>query len=179
MAWNGLDAAWQLRVYLGTDPEFGRPRWLSKTVHGTRRFARQQLEDLVIEGGRARIRAGTLADLPTSGSSRVSGLVRFHREPHPLHRRVPSQAASRRPRPGPADYRGHRRLLRTLPAGWPPGRPAARPGYRRPRPRRAPPSPRSGRQVGLDLAVIARCRTIGDVVAVLRFAVHRAGYVAR
>ena len=45
------------------DPATGRPRWLSKSVHGTRRFARQQLEDLVAEAGRARTRAGTLAEL--------------------------------------------------------------------------------------------------------------------
>jgi glycerol-3-phosphate dehydrogenase len=57
MRLRGRDS-WQLRVYLGTDPATGRSRWLSKTVHGTRRFARQQLEDLVAEAGRARIRAG-------------------------------------------------------------------------------------------------------------------------
>ena len=62
MRLRGRDS-WHLRVYLGTDPATGRPRWLSKTVHGTRRFARQQLEDLVAEAGRARIRAGTLAEL--------------------------------------------------------------------------------------------------------------------
>jgi integrase len=62
MRLRGRDS-WQLRVYLGTDPPTGRPRWLSKTVHGTRRLARQQLEDLVAEAGRARVRAGTLAEL--------------------------------------------------------------------------------------------------------------------
>jgi integrase len=62
MRQRGRDS-WQLRVYLGSDPATGRPRWLSKTVHGTGRFARLQLEDLVAEAARARIRAGTLADL--------------------------------------------------------------------------------------------------------------------
>ena len=59
---RGRDS-WQLRVYLGTEPGTGRPRWLSKTVHGTQRFARGQLEDLVAEAGRARVLAGTLSDL--------------------------------------------------------------------------------------------------------------------
>ena len=62
MRLRGRDS-WQLRVYMGTDPASRRPRWLSKTVHGTERFARTQLEDLVAEGDRARIRAGTLTDL--------------------------------------------------------------------------------------------------------------------
>ena len=55
--------SWQLRVYLGIDPGTSRPRWLSKTVHGTERFSRQQLEDLVAEADRARIRTGTLTEL--------------------------------------------------------------------------------------------------------------------
>lgn len=62
MRQRGHDS-WQLRVYLGTDPDTGRPRWLSKTVHGTQRFARGQLEDLVEEAAHARIHAGTLAEL--------------------------------------------------------------------------------------------------------------------
>ena len=59
---RGRDA-WELRVYRGIDADTQRQRWLTKTVHGTERFARAQLEDLVAEAGRARIRAGTLADL--------------------------------------------------------------------------------------------------------------------
>ena len=42
---RGKDS-WELRVYLGTDPETGRQRWLTKTVHGTKRFARTQLREL-------------------------------------------------------------------------------------------------------------------------------------
>jgi hypothetical protein len=53
---RGRDA-WQLRVYLGTDAQTRRPRWLSKTIHGTGRFARRALEDLVAEAVRARIPA--------------------------------------------------------------------------------------------------------------------------
>jgi len=62
MRLRGRDS-WQLRVYLGADPETRRPRWLNKTVHGTQRFAGRQLDELSAEAGRARIRAGTLADL--------------------------------------------------------------------------------------------------------------------
>lgn len=90
-------ASWQLRVYLGTDPGTGRPRWLSKTVHGTERFARRQLEDLVVEAGRARIRAGTVGELldqwldaasPGWSASTVShtrSIVECHLKPHLGH----------------------------------------------------------------------------------------------
>src|SRR5215207_9976973 len=62
MRLRGRDS-WQLRVYVGTDAATGRPRWLSKTVHGTQRFARRQLEELAAEVGRGGIRGGTLTDL--------------------------------------------------------------------------------------------------------------------
>jgi integrase len=62
MRQRGRDS-WELRVYQGKDPESRRERWLTKTVHGSSRFARRQLEDLVAEAGRARIQAGALADL--------------------------------------------------------------------------------------------------------------------
>ena len=96
MRLRGRDS-WQLRVYLGTESATGRPRWLSKTVHGTRRFARQQLVELVAEAERARIRAGTLADLlghwieaasPGWSASTVShtrSIVECHLKPHLGH----------------------------------------------------------------------------------------------
>ncbi len=62
MRQRGKDS-WELRVYWGIDRATGRQRWITKTVHGTQRFARGQLEDLMAESGRARVRAGTLADL--------------------------------------------------------------------------------------------------------------------
>jgi integrase len=55
--------SWQLRVYLGIDPETRRQRWLTTTVHGTRRYAERQLADLVAAAGRGKLLAGTLADL--------------------------------------------------------------------------------------------------------------------
>jgi hypothetical protein len=55
--------SWELRVYRGVDPETRRPRWLTRTVHGTEEFARGQLEALVEDADRSRIQAGTLSDL--------------------------------------------------------------------------------------------------------------------
>jgi integrase len=62
MRQRGRDS-WELRVYQGIDRTTGRQRWITKTVHGTQRFARCELEDLLVEAGKGRIRAGTLADL--------------------------------------------------------------------------------------------------------------------
>ena len=64
---RGKDS-WELRVYLGTDPETGRQPWLTKTVHGTQRFARTQLRELVGEAGYARLRAGRSVTSWISGS---------------------------------------------------------------------------------------------------------------
>jgi integrase len=96
MRLRGRDS-WQLRVYVGIDAATGRPRWLSKTVHGTQRFARRQLEELVAEVGRARIRTGTLTDLldqwldaasPGWSASTVNhtrSIVECHLKPHLGH----------------------------------------------------------------------------------------------
>lgn len=59
---RGRDA-WELRVYLGTDPATGRQRWATRTVHGSQRFAQGQLSELAEEAGYARLRAGKLSDL--------------------------------------------------------------------------------------------------------------------
>jgi integrase len=96
MRQRGKDA-WEPRVYQDIDPDTRRQRWLTKTVHGTERFARRQLEDLVAEAGRARIRAGTLSDLldqwleaasPGWSASTVShtgSIVDCHLKPHLGH----------------------------------------------------------------------------------------------
>jgi integrase len=96
MRQRGEDA-WELRVYQGIDPDTRRQRWLTKTVHGTERFARRQLEDLIVEAGWARIRAGTLADLldqwfeaasPGCAASTVShtrSIIDCHLKPHLGH----------------------------------------------------------------------------------------------
>ncbi|HVW32767.1 MAG TPA: site-specific integrase [Acidimicrobiia bacterium] len=58
---RGRDS-WQLRVYRGVDGH-GRPRWVTTTVHGSRRYAEQRLAELVVEVGHARLRTGTVGDL--------------------------------------------------------------------------------------------------------------------
>jgi integrase len=59
---RGKDA-WELRVYRGIDPDTGRQRWLTKTVHGGRRHARAQLAALVEQASYARIQAGSVGEL--------------------------------------------------------------------------------------------------------------------
>ena len=41
------ESSWELRVYLGTDPETGRRRYASRTVRGTKRAAQVALAELV------------------------------------------------------------------------------------------------------------------------------------
>jgi integrase len=54
---------WQLRVYLGINPETGKQRYATRTVRGSRREATRQLALLVAETDNARIHAGTMTDL--------------------------------------------------------------------------------------------------------------------
>jgi integrase len=56
-------AAWELRVSRGVDPDSGHQRWLTETVHGSRRHAQAQLAALVAAADHARIQAGTVGDL--------------------------------------------------------------------------------------------------------------------
>src|ERR671934_886913 len=62
MRQRGKDT-WQLHVYVGIDPDTGKQRWLAKTVHGSRRYAGKQLQELLEEAGRSALRAGTVSDL--------------------------------------------------------------------------------------------------------------------
>ena len=41
--------AWELRAYRWIDPDTGRQRWATRTVHGGRRVARAQLAAFVEE----------------------------------------------------------------------------------------------------------------------------------
>jgi integrase len=59
---RGRDS-WQLRIYRGTDAETGRQRWVTTTVHGSRRFAERQLAALVEQTGYARLQSGSVGDL--------------------------------------------------------------------------------------------------------------------
>jgi hypothetical protein len=114
MRQRGTDA-WELRVYQGIDSETRRQRWLTKTVHGTARFAQRQLEDLVTEAGRARIRAGTLSDLLDQGFeaaspgwaastvSHIRSIVDCHLRPHLGPSPNPTYS-DEFPRPDPSDH---------------------------------------------------------------------------
>jgi integrase len=52
---------WQLRAYAGTDPATGEERRLSKTVHGSRRRAEDELVHLVLRATRIRDGGGTVS----------------------------------------------------------------------------------------------------------------------
>jgi integrase len=55
--------SWQFRVYMGIDPQSGRQRWATRTVRGSERVARRELEGFVAELSFAQVRAGSVADL--------------------------------------------------------------------------------------------------------------------
>jgi integrase len=55
--------SWQLRVYVGIDPQSGRQRWATRTVRGSERAARRELACFADEASYARAHAGTLAEL--------------------------------------------------------------------------------------------------------------------
>ena len=48
MRQRGRDS-WELRVYLGRSPDTGKERWATRTVHGSQRHARPQLQLLADE----------------------------------------------------------------------------------------------------------------------------------
>jgi integrase len=59
---------WRLKVFLGRDPSSGRQQYLTKTVHGTKRDAESELNQLLAEVGRGAHSAsagagGTVAEL--------------------------------------------------------------------------------------------------------------------
>ena len=54
---------WELRVYLGLDPDTRRRRYATRTVHGTRRAATAASAELVEDAECSRVRAGTVGEL--------------------------------------------------------------------------------------------------------------------
>jgi integrase len=88
---------WELRVYLGLDPDTRRRRYATRTVHGTRRAATVALAELVEDAAYSRLRAGTLGQLleqwmatasPAWSASTVRetrSLMRCHLVPHLGH----------------------------------------------------------------------------------------------
>ena len=88
---------WELRVYLGLDPDTRQRRYATRTVHGTRRAATAALADLVETTAYSRLRAGTVGELlerwmtaaaPGWSASTVRetrSLMRCHLLPHLGH----------------------------------------------------------------------------------------------
>jgi integrase len=62
MRQRGRDS-WKLRTHLGRGPDTGNERWATRTVHGSQRHARHQLQLLADEVLATRTHAGTFADL--------------------------------------------------------------------------------------------------------------------
>ena len=103
---------WELRVYLGLDPDTRQRRYATRTVHGTRLAATAALADLVETTAYSRLRVRERSASCWNGGWLL-------RRPRGRHRRcarpqpdaLPSPPAPR-PRPGrQADRRRHRRRL--------------------------------------------------------------------
>jgi hypothetical protein len=62
MRQRGRDT-WELRVYIGLDPDSRRRRYATRTVHGTRRAATAAMAELVEAAAYSRLRAGTVGEL--------------------------------------------------------------------------------------------------------------------
>ncbi len=90
-------ATWELRVYLGLDPDTGQRRYATRTVHGTRRAATAALAELVQTAAHSRLCGGTVGELlerwtsaaaPAWSASTVRetrSLMRCHLLPHLGH----------------------------------------------------------------------------------------------
>ena len=62
MRLRGSDS-WELRVYCGVDAASKHPRYVTRTVHGSKRFARAALAELVEEADHARAHQGSVGEL--------------------------------------------------------------------------------------------------------------------
>ena len=62
MRLRGRDS-WELRVYCGVGADSSHPRYVTRTVHGTKRSARAALTQLVEEVDHARTHNGTVGEL--------------------------------------------------------------------------------------------------------------------
>ena len=89
--------SWQLRLYLGLDVASGHERWATRTVRGSEQEAKRELELLVEEASRARIHAGSIAELldcwfaaasshwAASTTRETRSLIEHHLKPHLGH----------------------------------------------------------------------------------------------
>ena len=89
--------SWQLRISVGTDSQSGRQRWVTRTVRGSERAARRELERFVQEASYSQVHAGSVAQLLDRWFETASGdwaastrretksLVEHHLKPHLGH----------------------------------------------------------------------------------------------
>ena len=89
--------SWQLRVYAGVQATSGRKTWITRTVRGSEREARQQLKRLLDEASDRRVRTGSLSDLldrwfaaastewSASTLRETKSLIEHHLKPHLGH----------------------------------------------------------------------------------------------
>src|SRR5271165_1710674 len=89
--------SWQLRIYVGVDPQSGRQRWATRTVRGSERTAHRELDRFVEEASYSRLHAGSVAQLLDRWLETASGdwaastrretisLVEHHLKPHLGH----------------------------------------------------------------------------------------------
>lgn len=94
---NRGEDSWELRIYRGVDPDTGRQRWSTKTVHGSRRYAERQLAEFVEAVRESEVRTGTVGELldrwfeaasPQWAPSTVSqtrSVIGCHLKPHLGH----------------------------------------------------------------------------------------------
>ena len=144
--------AWELRVYLGTDPVTGKQRYATRTVRGGKREAQRVLNEMVTDAERGlsvrtNATAGELieawfehaaGDFSPKTVKETRGFI--DRNLLPAIGAVPlSKLKAERPRPSLPPAPGHR--------GGRGGR--ARPGHGAPHPRHPPPGARARGQVGM------------------------------
>ena len=92
--------SWQLRVYAGVEATSGRKRWITRTVRGSEREARQQLKRFLDEASDRRVRTGSLSDLldrwfaaastewSASTLRETKSLIEHHLKPHLGHLQI-------------------------------------------------------------------------------------------
>src|SRR5579883_3170004 len=70
---------WELRAYVGRDPETGRPRQVSRTFHGGKREARRALDSLVSQVAAGTVKVGTTATVGRLLDEWMARYVERHR----------------------------------------------------------------------------------------------------
>jgi integrase len=81
---------WELRAYIGRDPQSGKPKQVSRVVHGGRREAQRELAKLVVGVGEGKVRSRTTKTVGFLCDQWMATIVERHRSPNTV-----------------ASYRGH------------------------------------------------------------------------